>query len=325
MKKYSLTLMLLISSYAFSQKMQCDDLIQYRDKGLLKIYDKTLHKYRINQTALNDIKKYRKELQEDNAWAASNGAALVVTIKLLCDSFNDIMGAASPQGKVINLIREFDGKALTVNSIKVFNRINDGKSKLDMLISQNVEYEIFKQGLSGLGRVGNVTNFFLNLKDNLQNIQDHSKLKKEVNQQLKQFDLAVSKYQSEMNKAFNNVELLNKYKNYIDKYLSEHCSADVCQWINDLPIEVKKGTRCGKSSSCEVFVINNTNHYLRTFVSFQKIDGSWKKWEYDGTFGKGVAPNVKRNWYTCAGTGKVKVIARVANDNIKCTLPKLNK
>ncbi|WP_289046175.1 hypothetical protein [uncultured Olleya sp.] len=322
--KYSLFLLLICSLTSFGQQMDCEELIKYRDSDLVSIYDKTIKSYLINENALKDIQQYRKELEDDNVWAASDGVALVVTIKLLCDAFNDIMAVGSPQGKVINLAKEFHGKTILPSSIRVLNGINKGKDGLSLMMTENIEYEIFKLSLTELGRVGNAASFFLNLRDNIETLNDHQNLKKEVNNQLTLFDKAISEYDIKVNQTFKEVDLLNKYKAYIDEYLTKNCKTPSCQWIDNLEREIKKGTRCGKNTSVEVNVTNNFSYNLRTFASFQNSNGTWSKWKYDGTFGSGIKPEEIKNWYVCNGSGKVKILA-VRPSKEKCKLPDPNK
>lgn len=322
--KYLLILLLLCSLTSFGQQMDCEELIKYRDNDLVSIFDKTTKSYLINEYALKDIQKYRQKLEDDNIWVASNGAALVATIKLLCDAFNDIMAVGSPQGKVINLAKKFHGKTIVPSSIRVLNGINKGKNGLSLMMEENIEYEFFKLTLTELGRVGNATSFFLTLRDNIEILNDHQNLKKEVNNQLSLFDKAISEYDKKINQTFKEIDLLNKYIAYIDDYLNKNCETTTCQWIDNLDREIKKGTRCGKNTSVEVNVTNNFSYNLRIFASFQKPDGIWGEWQYDGTFGSGIKPNGIKNWYTCNGSGKVKILA-VKPSKEKCKLPDPNK
>jgi len=321
--KKSILFLIMISINSFGQNLDCQELIEYRDNELVVLYDKAVSAYQLNAEALKDIEKYRKELQDDNSWAASNTVALVVTVKLLCDAFNDIMAIGSPQGKVLGLARQFHGKAISNNSVKFFDALGKGKNNLSLLISENVEYEMFKMALSELGQVGNATAFFLNLRDNVESLDDHQNLRKELRLQLLQFDKASAAYSSKLNETFEKVDLLNEYKEYIDEYLNQNCSLPNCNWIYDLRGSVYIGTRCGKSTSVEVTFTNNLGHNLRTFASFQKPDGSWGKWQYDGSFGEGIKPGGEVKWYTCDGTGEVKILAIVPS-KLKCKLPDPN-
>lgn len=309
---------------SFGQNLDCQELIEYRDNELVVLYDKAVGAYQLNAEALKDIKKYREELEDDNSWAGSNTVGLVATLKLLCDAFNDIMAIGSPQGKVMNLARQFHGKTINNNSVKFFNALGKGKNTLSHLISENVEYEMFKTALSELGQIGNATAFFLNLRDNVESLDDYQNLRKELKVQLQQFDKASAAYSIKLNETFEKVDLLNQYKEYIDEYLNKNCSQPNCNWIYGLRASVHKGTRCGKSTSVEITFTNSLGYNLRTFASFQKSDGSWGKWQYDGSFGEGIKPGGQVKWYTCDGTGEVKILAIVPS-KLKCKLPNPNK
>ncbi|BDS10549.1 hypothetical protein [Aureispira anguillae] len=207
----------------FAQEINCGELTSYRDQDLLQNYDGLIKKYNLNQEAINLISKLRKELTEESAWASSNTAGLIQTIKLTCDAFSDLMSFASPQGKVINLAKKFSGKKVNFSKTSFLGSLTKGKSNLSILIADNFEYEIFKNLLSEMGQVGQGVSFFFNLKDNLSNINDWNKLRKELEEQFIQFDVYKANYQDKLQKSLNQITILNNYKNYIDSYLVEKC------------------------------------------------------------------------------------------------------
>lgn len=73
---------------------------------------------------------------------------------------------------------------------------------------------------------------------------------------------------------------------------------------------VRRGTRCGQSTSVELDLTNTSNQNMRAYVYFKKPDGTWSPGQPSDL----LKPRQKSNIYICAGTGEYRVKYNIGND-----------
>jgi hypothetical protein len=204
-----------------TKPISCEDLVRYRDDDFLKLYDKKRTAYEITGDHMNVIKKLRVELEEGSRYTVSDWHLLTLTMKTLSNSLEDILGASSPQGKVLALASRTGRVVLTRASF--LENIGKTKDAFETMTSEEVEKDIAIQVAGELGQVGKVAMFFKNLKDNVVGFKDFTNVQRDVKMQLALLDKAINAYNAKLKRPYTAFQEINNYKLFIDDYLKTHC------------------------------------------------------------------------------------------------------
>ncbi|TPN87146.1 hypothetical protein [Aquimarina algicola] len=218
-KRFKVVIIFSFSFLSYSQT-SCEELLIYRNQTISEKWELAKKKYMINTSMIEDIRRYRKELIDDSS-PASDWRLIPITLKTLCDAINDLVGVASPSGQIINLAKEAGD--VSQKSERIYNYINDGKKILDQATADNIEMIIANEAISRLGRLGAVYSFVNNLRENVNNYEQFSESKKELNRLLKMFEDSLKEYNRRLDKSYSEFEELNNYVVYIDNYLKKNC------------------------------------------------------------------------------------------------------
>jgi esterase/lipase len=197
----------------------CAGLVKYRDEELLSDFLKVSDNYKINYQAKIDIEKIKNDLLDDNKWQMSAAGNAFGQLMSLTKSTCILILELIPASKSIKL--ELEG-------YKIYKLYTYGK-KAKNFVTKDFEQFLFDEGvkkmLGDLNPVMTITQEILKTANNMDNLDKNWKDYKEtVQNQIINLDKSIKNYDAAIIKYENDFERINKYKNFIDKYLSENCS-----------------------------------------------------------------------------------------------------
>ena len=198
----------------------CEELVKYRDEELLSDFLKVSDNYRINYQAKIDIEKIKNDLLDDNKWQMSAAGNAFGQLMSLTKSTCILILELLPASKSIKLELE---------AHKIYRLYTYGK-KAKSFVTKDFEQFLFDEGikkmLGDLNPVMTITQEILNTANNMDNLdKDWKGYKETVQNQIINLDKSIKNYEAAVIKYENDFERINKYKNFIDKYLSENCSS----------------------------------------------------------------------------------------------------
>lgn len=212
-------------------EVDCDKLVYVRDVELPRLFDKAWGQFKANKDGLELIRQGKKELEDDMSWAASTAVGVVKTINMMANAFNNL-AAVSVQGKIVkagtNLVTGklpstvFE-KSKVKSAEEILEVVEAGGAFLEIATTDDVKYSMLQIGLGELGVMGNSINFLLDMRDDLQDLDDYRQLQKDVVYYLDEFDTAARKYEAAMDREISTMGGINKYVSVIDKTLNEKC------------------------------------------------------------------------------------------------------
>lgn len=211
----------------------CAELIHFRDVELYEQYDNAFEKYKLNQDAINEMRRIRKETLGEREWnklmstetATSDGglatAIIAQNIKTTCTLISDLLKFNPAAGIVGTAVEKTN-----ISVERIYETIKFGKS-LTSIVDEGAEKTAYKELLSKGGPVGQAVKTAWSFSEGVAKMvalpKDRDNLKSEVIRILDMVDNAVAKYQQALDKSTLKLTELNNIKIGIDKYLSEHC------------------------------------------------------------------------------------------------------
>lgn len=231
---------------------ECEELVQFRDVQLIKIWDKTISNYRISEKQIADLNKYKEQLSDDTWYATTNLHVVTLTLKLASNTVEDILNIVAPvKAATVNLM-------LTVTGFKFLDY--DTKRR-DILASDDIiksTAKLMAKEVAGLTPFGAIPNMLDNLSENLHTLDDYANVQSEVTLQLKNFEKAIKNFNLKLNSVQSDLVEINQYKSYIDRYLNENCK------VITAPAVVTSGKK-----------VNTLTVKTQLFATYKNENGQW--------------------------------------------------
>lgn len=204
------------------KKLNCQDLIAYRDKKLVALLDKQTKKYQLNTNMVKDINDLKDSLLKQSNSATSNKNLVILTLKTAANAIEDIINIGTPQGYLLKVAKS--STATTVSRVAFYEIVKKGDKAFEAVASEDVAKTLAVQAATDLGKMVSILAFIKNVHDNIQSLSDYQNVKQEVNKQMANLSKSMASYNSKVTNSQANIKTLNQYKEYIDQYLKENCS-----------------------------------------------------------------------------------------------------
>lgn len=240
-KQFAILFSILLFSGTYKLKAQdCDELIHYRDVELIKQYDQIIDnftkKYKINQEAINDIKRIKRETLDEKGWdeLMSTGTAIsdrgvtiaqiAAVIKTYCDLIKGVAEMLPVEGEAIGA-----AKSVKFSAEQIYHFIEKGNTLKE--ISERNETKLMevevKYILSELDIAGKAMKVALEFNKNMTELikipEEREKLKNEVERILDMMDNAIARYQENLKDSKEALDQTIQIVNGITQYLSKNC------------------------------------------------------------------------------------------------------
>ena len=201
--------------------MSCKDMVRFRDTILPKMLNAQAKKYKIQEEHIQYLNKLRIDLESETAQGTSNWNILALTVKFGVNTIEDAIGMASPQGYLMNLVKESGVK--TVSKLIFMKWVKKGLDTLEILTKENVDEELANFLADEIGTIAPPVKLLKRMNENLNQQTDFMELCKEVKTQLSAIQKALTAYNAKLAMSKKNLESINNYKDYINAYLLEKC------------------------------------------------------------------------------------------------------
>jgi hypothetical protein len=205
----------------------CPEAVQYVESksGLLGDFDKVFSKYRAVKDGLGVVKKAKEDLLNDTWWARSSGPDVAREVKFICNGIEDTLGMISPQGKVVNTLREMsditedqefvhDLVGETAEGVEMIKSAYERKDDVNRLVQKVAADEVMLLGKhyikkKGLGRFVPFIEFGEHLQERAETEEAGIKFKVEVQHQLHNLDTQINMFQNQSDDYVQTIEAMN--------------------------------------------------------------------------------------------------------------------
>jgi len=219
---------------------ECKSLVFLRDSMLLAQFDKVRTKYAIKADAVNTFNKLKMDLYDNHKWTSTNFLLIAMSLKTVANCVEDILVATHPPAQLM--------KGGSQISLDLYKWAKDNQKKIDKDQEDLTKVKIYKDMEVSIGgalsllskRLGGVHSFIKNLNENVNNFIDLDNYRSELKLQMKSLDDALANYTKQMAEPQNNFEIINDYKNYIDKFLSDNCGKQAYDKEEKRSMEVRQ-------------------------------------------------------------------------------------
>jgi len=201
----------------------CPEAVQYVESkdGLVGEFDKVFTQYKIRKDAAASIQKIKDELLSDTWWARSSGPDVAREVKFLADGLTDIFGMLSPEGEVVNSIKQIED--VTPSSEFGYDNVVEYRESVDNIKAtyehnENVDDAATRAAIqlsekflknSRFARVVPFVDFAQHLQERAQTAKEGFKFKVEVEYQVRRLDEQITQFNNQMDNYRHALEAMN--------------------------------------------------------------------------------------------------------------------
>jgi hypothetical protein len=176
----------------------CKVAVPYVENDLAKEWDQCVADYHAKKNGMAQIQKIKSDLLSDSWWRASSGADVVREINTLCNLFNDVLGAMTPEGAAVGFAKDF-GTEVKRQSAKIFEVVQYGGGAVDAIREGTDNLAIFAmqegfQQTVGGGRLFSIVKVLQDVQKDVETRGKAEEYKQAVRKQLHDLDEMLSKY-----------------------------------------------------------------------------------------------------------------------------------
>lgn len=230
---------LMGSMLSTAQGNECEELIAFRNKDLIREYKKTLVDYRLNEDLIKTIKDIEKDLNEGDGIykgifrPTSELWVFVTGVKAVSNAIEGTLSLASIKG-VKNATKI--GKSL-YELVNVYKKYKFQYDISNAISSEKIEEQ--KKVYTILAKqMGTIVKKVVQLHENMQLLKEQKVLKKDVRNSLNMCKLNIRKYNNLLKEAETNLNFINRYISDIDNYLKNHCEKEVTEDPIDIESQI---------------------------------------------------------------------------------------
>lgn len=212
MRNLYLIFLISLSTLCFGQN-RCEELIKYRDAKLISDYDLALKKYLINQQQIQQYKKLKKQIEEINFGTLQKTyGQTVLLIGTTANLAKEMIEMVAPELKFAEKVAFYSAEVIKQKFI-------EGKP-----YSEIINEKIISEVISSWGQAVSAAKAFYDYSEDVKKNTAYSleanELVKKIQEQNKNFDWAIDKYQRLLSNQQEKMSAINEFANAIDKYCS---------------------------------------------------------------------------------------------------------